>query len=240
MAGLKVQLIHPIGWQRHARVHWLNVDGCAHVADDGDVVGLHCSEQRIIHVGDVGEMWPPNDDEIIEKLESDGPLWDPTVCDRCSTPPPDDAETGMHAYTRTRWSTPSGWPEIGSLYFEPDQLGLAHFPEHEPFDDPGPMRCLDVMNSDGTIARRGWHNCDSRHLICVLPDGVHWDIDSRANNCTKPEDVTHRCWVRIGRPELGETVHISKDGNTCSAGAGSIATGSYHGFLHHGFLNPTG
>jgi hypothetical protein len=76
---------------------------------------------------------------------------------------------------------------------------------------------------------------DGRVLICRLPDRTDWVIDSRANNCTLPLDDKHWCWVREGRPEDG-TLNIGKGGRTCSAGAGSIATGGYHGFLRHGRL----
>lgn len=76
---------------------------------------------------------------------------------------------------------------------------------------------------------------DGRSLMCVLPDGHVWGIDGRANNCTLPDDKEHRCWVRHGRPEDG-TLHVDKAGLTCAAGAGSIATSKYHGFLHHGVL----
>lgn len=76
---------------------------------------------------------------------------------------------------------------------------------------------------------------DGRVLICRLPDRHDWVIDSRANNCTLPLDDKHWCWVRQGRPEDG-SLHITKQGRTCSAGAGSIATPGYHGFLRHGRL----
>jgi hypothetical protein len=76
---------------------------------------------------------------------------------------------------------------------------------------------------------------DGRCLQVKLPDGHDWIIDSRANNCTMPDDDVHKCWVRHGRPEDG-TLHVDKQGHTCAAGAGSIATGSFHGFLHHGHI----
>lgn len=82
----------------------------------------------------------------------------------------------------------------------------------------------------------GWENCDGEHLVAVLPNGHHWHPDQRASNCTLPEDKTHRCWVRHGDPRKGEAVHVDKNGNTCQAGAGSILSGNYHGFLHHGEL----
>lgn len=83
-----------------------------------------------------------------------------------------------------------------------------------------------------------WHSRkgpDGRALQVVLPDRSPWLIDQRASNCTMPDDNTHRCWVRHGRPEDG-TLHVDKNGHTCQAGAGSIVSGNYHGFLHNGFL----
>jgi len=75
---------------------------------------------------------------------------------------------------------------------------------------------------------------DGKSIVCVLPNGDHWYIDSRASNCTMKGDSVHRCWVRHGT--VGERLHVDKNGNTCQAGAGSIHSGSYHGFLHNGEL----
>jgi hypothetical protein len=80
-----------------------------------------------------------------------------------------------------------------------------------------------------------WVGADGRCLNVRCPDGRDWMIDSRASNCTLPDDKVHKCWVRHGRPEDG-TLHVDKDGLTCGAGAGSIDTGTWHGFLHHGQL----
>lgn len=78
---------------------------------------------------------------------------------------------------------------------------------------------------------------DGRCLVVRLPNGMDWLVDSRASNCTKPDDTEHRCWVRHGEPP---NVTIDKNGNTCDAGAGSIGAGSgenyYHGFLVDGAL----
>lgn len=76
---------------------------------------------------------------------------------------------------------------------------------------------------------------DHRSLVVKCPDGHEWMINNRASNCTLKDDNTHQCWVRHGKPEDG-TLHVDKNGNTCSAGAGSIATGKWHGFLHNGEL----
>lgn len=76
---------------------------------------------------------------------------------------------------------------------------------------------------------------DGRCLVVRLPDGHDWMIDSRASNCSMKDNATHHCWVRRGTPEDG-TLHVDKNGNTCQAGAGSILTPKWHGFLHNGHL----
>lgn len=81
-----------------------------------------------------------------------------------------------------------------------------------------------------------WGNCDGRHLLVILPDMSHWNVDGRASNCDMKDDRVHRCWVRHGRPEDG-SLHVDKAGLTCHAGAGSIlAHNGWHGFLHNGAL----
>jgi hypothetical protein len=75
---------------------------------------------------------------------------------------------------------------------------------------------------------------DGHSIMCKLPDGKTWYIDSRATNCTMPNDSVHRCWVRHGT--IGDRLTVDKNGNTCAAGAGSIATDKYHGFLRDGKL----
>ena len=76
------------------------------------------------------------------------------------------------------------------------------------------------------------------HCLCViLPDGTAWIIDSQATNCTMADDhrqERHHCWVLSGGPPPNVTA--GKGGVTCSAGAGSIQSGGYHGFLQNGVL----
>lgn len=73
------------------------------------------------------------------------------------------------------------------------------------------------------------------HVIC--PGGVEWTIDGRASNCTLPNDKVHRCWLRTGEPP---NLTVGKSGlpgqTTCQAGAGSIGTRNWHGFLSAGRL----
>lgn len=87
-----------------------------------------------------------------------------------------------------------------------------------------------------------WHTGpDGRCLMVQVPGraadgswyGHDWMVDGRASNCSKPDDTVHRCWVRHGVPP---DVTVDKHGNTCKAGAGSILTPGYHGYLKNGFL----
>lgn len=80
-----------------------------------------------------------------------------------------------------------------------------------------------------------WDNDKEPHLMAVLPNGHYWDIDSRASNCTMPNDRLHRCWCRHGEVP---NITVDKNGLTCSAGAGSIQSGDYHGFLINGEFRP--
>lgn len=102
------------------------------------------------------------------------------------------------------YDTPSGEPEPGSLWF-------AHWLPLDTYFD----------NQTRFI------------LYAVVPNGEHWCIDSRAENCGLKQDRLHRCWVVHGNPEDG-TIHVDKNGLTCPAGAGSIGAKNWHGFLHHG------
>lgn len=96
-----------------------------------------------------------------------------------------------------------------------------------------------------------WTGPDGISLVVKLPNGSDWMVDSEASNCTRsqwgptPEyptgkvwrGRTHYCWIRHGDPRTGE-LHVDKNGETCAAGAGSILSGSYHGFLHNSHLSP--
>ncbi len=89
--------------------------------------------------------------------------------------------------------------------------------------------------------------------LVVRTPGGDWLVDAECNNCTRtqwgPKEIdgqryekvwlgrTHYCWIRHGDPRTG-TIHVDKNGDTCSAGAGSILQGTYHGFLHNGELVP--
>ncbi|MET0602946.1 MAG: hypothetical protein ABW167_13260 [Baekduia sp.] len=77
--------------------------------------------------------------------------------------------------------------------------------------------------------------CPGGHPRNGIEDpGYDWYVDAPANNCTRRGEP-HRCWVRHGDPRDG-TLHVDKNGDTCAAGAGSIVTPRWHGFLHGGQL----
>jgi hypothetical protein len=76
----------------------------------------------------------------------------------------------------------------------------------------------------------------AHNLVVKLPDGTDWQVDSQASNCTMKDDfkqARHHCWVISGAPP---DVTAGKDGPTCGAGAGSIQSPRYHGFLRAGWL----
>ena len=105
----------------------------------------------------------------------------------------------------------------GNLHFDPPIVpgDIYSFRPHE--DRP----CWD------------WDNCSGIHWYVRLRNGDPWHASGRASNCTKPLDKTHRCWVLSNE---GEKMHVSKDGNTCNAGAGSIRSDDDHCFLRNGAL----
>ncbi len=91
----------------------------------------------------------------------------------------------------------------------------------------------------GAIWRATWYEgfpeytgLDGMSFVVKTPGG-DWLIDSRASNCTRPDDNVHKCWCRHGE---APNFTVDKIGDTCAAGAGSIAIGGYHGFLRNGEL----
>lgn len=137
-------------------------------------------------------------------------LWKPTVCQSCGAPY-DGSEVARGASLRRIWDTADG-----DLH-------------------PGDMYWADWLRGGHSDTCWYWDNCPGPHLQVVLPNSHHWDIDSRASNCTLPDERTHRCWIREGDPP---NVTAGKAGHTCAAGAGSILSGDYHGFLRNGQLDP--
>jgi hypothetical protein len=86
-----------------------------------------------------------------------------------------------------------------------------------------------------------WKGMDGRCLSVVCPDGHEWMIDGVCSNCTLPSDHEHRCWIRHGEPpnltvDKRAGIEGASAKTTCAAGAGSILTPKWHGFLRAGHL----
>jgi hypothetical protein len=133
------------------------------------------------------------------------------------------------------------WPkhcECGYEFAEGDVWSVDHDRLYQPSDGGAIVTLRDAPVGacwDATWYHDWRTGHDGRSLVVRCPDGHDWFIDNRSSNCTLKDDDVHRCWVRRGRPEDGD-LHVDKQGDTCSAGGGSIDTGKWHGFLHDGHL----
>lgn len=77
------------------------------------------------------------------------------------------------------------------------------------------------------------------HVLVVKTPGGDWVVDGQSSNCTLSDDVRqerHHCWIIEGKLPDVKSISVTKNGNTCQAGAGSILIGNYHGFLRNGWL----
>jgi hypothetical protein len=150
--------------------------------------------------------------------------WTPAHCDKCGLRFDEAQRVKRGAGTHSIWDTPSGELEPGCLYW-------ANWLDHSDVDRDWPALDGSHPKPDDARCFHGWTNCEGLHLQAVCPNGGHWDIDSRASNCTLPDDQTHRCWIRHGDLPV---ITVDKSGLTCAAGAGSILAGDYHGFIQNG------
>lgn len=216
--NVKARFIRKIRTESYWRVYWWDR---AHPCKDGDA--FHQAFEWI--------DWGPVDDrEFANHRDTHVPKW-PTHCDKCGLKVPctfedrmkysqnDGTGAGFQIWYEDTYNTASGKPEPGDIFYDDACQRLKD-------EDDEPGHCHQT--------RKPWTNCNGRHLIGVLPNGRHWDIDSRCNNCGLPDDTVHRCWVRHGDPEKGELVHVDKKGLTCNAGGGSILIPQWHGFLRSG------
>lgn len=137
----------------------------------------------------------------------------PGVCHYCGKPFKTDKFNG--SMVGFLWTN----PVTGETKVSPEEFG------------PGAMFYIEYLKG---YMSRTWDNWpeDTLPLQVVTPGG-EWMIDARARNCTMPEDKLHRCWCRHGEPP---ELTVDKNGLTCTAGAGSIQCGNYHGFLQNGYL----
>lgn len=150
----------------------------------------------------------------------DGAPW-PTACDRCGA---SLADGKRQVWSLRIWRrTDTG--EERFIHSNPEVAA-----PDVPIAEPGASWNAHWMPSAA-------NQPDGRYLMIRLPNGHDWAVDSRASNCGSPDDNVHRCWIRHGNPRECR-VTVDKNGVTCSAGAGSIQGGDWHGFLRDGQLVP--
>ncbi|MDE2103380.1 MAG: hypothetical protein KGL39_39430 [Patescibacteria group bacterium] len=156
------------------------------------------------------------------RVEKSDPRW-PVKCDHCD-------------YIFTEDETHQSWTE--RLYQRSDNGELTTIR-----DAPvGAMWDAWWMCRIGARLSEVWRGEDGRCIVVKCPPapGHEWMVDSRASNCTLPDDNVHRCWIRHGEPP---NLTVDKNGTTCQAGAGSIliwnkdkTAYAWHGFLRNGEL----
>lgn len=143
-----------------------------------------------------------------------------------------------------RFTAADHWQANTDLLYTGHPSGARHTLRNAP---AGAMWDADWLDHEA------WRGPDDIALMVKTPGG-DWNVDGEASNCTRtqygPKKIrgilhqkvwlgrTHYCWIRTGDPRQPATLHVDKGkpGESCAAGAGSIAIGSYHGFLHHGHL----
>lgn len=158
--------------------------------------------------------------DMLPETSHDDPRW-PTRCDACGRPFTDDDE--WQDFQRAVYTTTDG-----TLYIPDDRQITGTVPTAPP----------------GAMWDAWWMGEHSRGpdgiaLSVLLPNRRTWLVDSRASNCTLPDDNVHKCWIRHGDPRTeAHLLTIDKNGVTCAAGAGSIQADDYHGFLQNGKLTP--
>jgi hypothetical protein len=159
----------------------------------------------------------------VDDYEGD-PRW-PDACDGCGKTWGElGAEPRRQVFSDRLYDTEDGLLSPGCMFWA----------DWEHWEDLLSSRTRDgktIHYKVPTSCPHGWSNCDGRHLHVITPDGHEWDVDGRASNCTLLEDQEHRCWIREGDPP---NVTAGKSGRTCSAGAGSIQTPKWHGFMRGG------
>ena len=178
------------------------------VIEDGTGGHYHRAEVHLERVEQPVRREIGSDSDRMPNTRDDSLPW-PTICDGCSHTFTDAAHRS--ATVHRVWHR----PDTGEEFVRPRDAG------------PGAMWNAEWMSGVTDTV-------DGRYMVAICPDGSEWHIDGAARNCTRPNEP-HDCWPRHGEPP-GLTVdkHPEPGRSTCSAGAGSIATPGYHGFLRDG------
>lgn len=191
---------------------------------NGECPGRKWGHDASIVIGEQ-EMKYREDGTIVapKDVDREDPRW-PVKCEHCDYvfQPDDEWQTNIRAFFEskdpdipwhgTQWTMPPG-----AMWY-PSWLQPRH-------------NYTDSVNPSNHPKR--WQTGPDGKCLMVNTPGGDWIIDSRAVNCTMPEDNEHRCWVRHGEPP---NITVDKNGLTCGAGGGSIQCGDYHGYLRDGWL----
>lgn len=191
--------------------------------------GWTCAEgyhQALVYLERIPVAWQEREDgsrfrTIPRHTEHDDPRW-PKVCDKC----------GVYEFTDAdEWQD---WIEL--IYRRPSDGAEFVLHQSAGADALGAPSAPPGASWDATWLD-GWPTPDGIHLMVLLPNGHTWHVDAQASNCTRKDEEPRRhfCWIRSGDPRACN-VTAGKQGDTCSAGAGSILSGDYHGFLRDGIL----
>jgi hypothetical protein len=210
--GVAVRVLTPVASVLVLRTYWGN--DCPR-SFGGDSVGCHNA-----HSPPVARVEVPFDYDLAERHPKAADWPDhqfPTHCDDCGAPVPWILKLHERQVFRL------------NVYRAPD--GTEILGESRTPGDMWPAPCWREKHGISCC----WDNCTGTHWVVRCPGGMQWDTDSRASNCTRKDDRTHRCWVLQRNPD-GSPHTSSKGGDTCGAGAGSIQTHNWHGWLRAGQL----
>jgi len=158
------------------------------------------------------------DDECIFRVDTpevadDDPRW-PTVCSKCQMPFI-DGQDPKQVFTEVLYG---------------DAAGNTWTQRELP---PGAIWEAKWMGDWARI------NGSGPTLVIKLPGGHEWTPGGQASNCGRKGEPlgSHDCWCVHGTaPALTIDKNPEPGRTTCTAGAGSIASRNWHGFLRDGKL----
>lgn len=240
MSPVKVFWLEPTTKRRHELRRYTSESSCS-----AKPYGMHCHDARVA----LGIVDDPSGELMgYGPVEADADSWKSDRITRADPRWPAKCVCGYAFTDADTWQVnfdhlyeARGGPHDGALF------DLRDAP-------PGAMWDASWYRSGN--GGEPWTGPDGISLVVKLPNGNDWTVDQEASNCTRTQwgpgtyrdaegversaeklwqGRTHYCWIRHGDPRTGE-VHVDKNGETCAAGGGSILSGSYHGFLRHGYL----
>lgn len=182
----------------------------------------------------------PMMDNIPPETYDGDPRW-PTVCSACGYEFTDDDP--WQVLYRQLWERSLGFGHESHIGRE---FTLEHATEEAKTLDevtgaegPEPWGPGAMFDAWWLPREPPWCGLDGRALSVKLPpDGHVWHVDTRASNCTRRDEPCD-CWCRHGEPpKVTVDKHPEPGQVTCAAGAGSIQTPRWHGFLRDGALVP--